>query len=252
VGRGAAVYTVTVMSFLRPNPDIERWNRKYQDTAGQGRGVGVRAEPELVAHESMLSKRGLAVDLACGKGENAMHLAAMGYEVVACDFALSGLVQCLPAIRKQELPVYPLLCDITRYPFLPHTFDLVCVVRYLERALFDQIKRWLKPGGMLFYKTFNRQFLSIHPGFNPAYVIEPGELNERFSDFEILASDWGGSEALCQTSPGISFILGRKPGLKIPVRASASSYRGGWRLSMRPPGWSGRCRLSPQQTAYDT
>ncbi len=202
---------MTGMRFLQPNPDVERWNHKYQNTARQNRGVRVQGEPELVAHEPLLPKRGLAVDLACGKGENALHLAAMGYDVVACDFALSGLVQCLPVARERGLPVYPLLCDLTRSPFPPNTFDLVCVVRYLERALFDPIRTWLKPGGILFYKTFNRQFLSINPGFNPAYVVEPGELNERFSDFEMIASDWDRPESFCNTKPGISFFLGKKP-----------------------------------------
>lgn len=189
---------------IKRNTDVDRWNKKYQLTCrDQVPLLNPEGEPELVLNQELVAPRGLALEVACGKGRNAMYLATMGYEVIASDCAFNGLVECLPLVRKLSLQVWPLVCDIEKYPFPKENFDLVSVVRYLNRSLFEDMKSWVTPGGTLFYKTFNSDFLAINPAFNPDYVVEKGELEAAFSDFSILASGHG--------KFGTSFILGRKP-----------------------------------------
>lgn len=47
---------------------------------------------------------------------------------------------------------------------------------YLNRALFPALVQTLRPGGLLLYKTFNTNMLRTRPGFNPDYLLDPGEL----------------------------------------------------------------------------
>ncbi len=193
------------------NPDIQQWNEKYK---GQNRGgslvVNPVGEPELVDCLPLLQGTGLAMEIACGKGENALYLASLGYQVVACDGAQSGLTICQRSASRLDLPVYPLQCDLETIVLPESRFSLISVVRYLQKSLFGRIISALKPGGLVFYKTFNINLLANKPGFNPDYLVQIGELNEIFSSFEILASDFNAKGVATAEAKTTSFILARK------------------------------------------
>ena len=194
-----------------PNPDIERWNSKYGKPSVQHSGeTRPQAEPELLAYESLLKCQGKALDVAAGRGKNALYLASIGYRVIACDLSINGLSPCGDAARKHALPVYCMICDLGSYQFPDNCFDLLVVVRYLDRLIFPELINWLKPGGLLFYKTFNRGFLKLRPEFNPDYVVEYGELQQAFSELKILASDTDQVQAALTKTREISFILAQK------------------------------------------
>lgn len=170
--------------------DIDRWNRKY---AGGPGTVAPAGEPELVAMMPSLPGGGLALELACGRGANALYLARLGYEVIAVDGAVHGLGICHRAARRLALPVFPVAMDLDR-AWLPHgRFQLICVVRYLNRSLFPLLAEALAPGGVLFCKTFNERHLEAHPGFNPDYVLGDGELDRSFVALERIAGDESGA-----------------------------------------------------------
>ena len=192
------------------NPDIQRWNEKYSRSLASGDPVVPRLEPELDQLRNHLGCKGLALEVACGKGANALALAALGYDTVACDLAINGLTQSLTADRPDRGRFMPLVCDAAAYEFPPDTFSLVCAIRFLDRDLFGSLVRWIKPGGLLFYKTFNTGFLDINPRFNPDYLVEPGELNNAFGDLDIVVSDTWPAEQVIKSQPGSSLILARK------------------------------------------
>jgi 2-polyprenyl-3-methyl-5-hydroxy-6-metoxy-1,4-benzoquinol methylase len=192
------------------NPAITRWNEKYRNRSEGGNDtVEPKAELELQSHLDLLPTGGFALEVACGRGAHALYLATLGFDVVACDGAVWGLEVCRRSAARLNLSVFPYVCDLS-IPALPRSaFDLVSVVRYLEYSAFDQIAGAVKPGGMLFYKTFNTRYLDRNPNFRQSFVVEPGELNRSFPELETLASD------LDHQSAGedyASFIIARKPG----------------------------------------
>ena len=192
-----------------PNPDIARWNEKYRKARLTGGPVVPKGESELVDNSSLLPGSGLALEAACGKGANALYLAEQGYEVVACDLAINGLAQVNAADTPAISRVMPTVCDLAKLPFADPQFSLVCVIRFLDRGLFRAVASWLRPGGVLFYKTFNRDYLEIHPRFNPDYLVVPGELNSAFPNVDILVSDSSPSHRVSPTQAGSSYIIGR-------------------------------------------
>ena len=179
--------------------DIERWNRKYAETAD---GVEPAGEHELRQWAHVLPGRGLALELACGKGANALYLAQLGYEVVAVDGAINGLALCQRTAVHRNLAVHPVAMDLDRAVLPGQCFDLISVVRYLNRSLWPHLVKALTPGGMLFCKTFNRRHLTACPGFNARYLLDDGELDRTFVTLERLAGN--------ETGP-TSFILCRAP-----------------------------------------
>jgi SAM-dependent methyltransferase len=183
--------------------DIERWNQKY---AAASSNPAFTPDAILTQYAHLLDGRGLALDVACGVGHNALYLARRGYEVIAVDGSLAGLRYCREQLAATPLPVHLVAADLDQFIPPPERFALVLVVRYLNRPLIAHLKRALVPGGLMIYQTFNRHRLLMNPDFNPDYLVEPGELNSLFADFAPIASN----DAPDMRDP-ISAWIGRRP-----------------------------------------
>lgn len=166
--------------------DRERWDRKY--TAGNP-NPAFAPSPLLVQYAHLLDGRGLALDVACGVGQNAIFLADRGYEVLAVDGSLVGLRYCQAAIAGTGRRIHLVAADLGRFVFPRAAFALVIVFRFLDRALLPQIKEALAPGGLLIYETFNINQLRWRPEMTRSYLLEPGELARGFADLECIATN---------------------------------------------------------------
>jgi SAM-dependent methyltransferase len=183
--------------------DRERWDRKY---AAGNPNPEFEPDPILVSHASLLNGPGLALDVACGVGHNALYLARRGYEVVAVDGSLVGLRYCRQALAGSALPVHLVAADLDRFPLPERRFDAIVVMRFLSRPLVRELKRALVPGGLVIYQTYNLNWLSFNPDFRREYLLEPGELAQLFADFEpIETNDTPDVQA------ELSYWIGRRP-----------------------------------------
>jgi SAM-dependent methyltransferase len=168
------------------NPDILRWDGKY--SAAEARDF-IEADELLEANAALLSGKGRALDVACGAGANAIYAASRGYATVGVDGSIEGLRLAARRARALGLALQLINADLECYCPPPGTFDLVLVFRYLNRPLFEALKQTLRPGGVIFFKTFNRNLLDTRPGFNPDYLLEPGEIAGRFRGLEQIATN---------------------------------------------------------------
>ncbi|MEX2198354.1 MAG: class I SAM-dependent methyltransferase [Burkholderiales bacterium] len=130
-----------------------------------------------------LMTRGKVLDLACGGGRHARHLAGLGYEVTAIDRE----PQSLESIRFVRAD----LEDGSPWPLPGEQFQGIVVANYLHRPLFPLIERALAPGGVLIYETFMRGNERFGKPSNPAYLLEPGELWRAFAGLHIIAFEQG-------------------------------------------------------------
>lgn len=139
--------------------------------------------------------RGPVVELACGRGRNALALAAAGVPVIAIDRDPDALAALRAAAITRGLPVRALQADLET----PHGIPLragacgaILVFRFLFRPLAPAIEAALAPGGLLVYETFTIHQRSLAQGpRNPAFLLEPGELPKLFPGLEPLAC-WEG------------------------------------------------------------
>ena len=131
----------------------------------------------------------VAADLACGAGRHAVYLAEHGFQTTAIDFAQAGLeaTQKRALLRGMALETRMLDLEAPDADLGVEIFDLIVAVHFLHRPLFAAIKRAIKPGGMVVYKTYTRDHLVQPEGpKNPAYVLQPNELLREFSDYRVL------------------------------------------------------------------
>jgi SAM-dependent methyltransferase len=144
-----------------------RWNERYR--AGQG---PTRVNPRLQKYLSYL-KRGRALDLAAGVGQNAQLLTE--WRVILADLSEEALARASGA-RVQ--------CEAGALPFPPATFDTVICTRFFDpRVDFAQL---LTPGGTLFFEAFTVADDKYRPEFDPAHRFNPADIATLFQGLEIL------------------------------------------------------------------
>lgn len=155
------------------------------DDRHQGRR---RAEPEPFVLEMMPRlPRGLALDVAAGRGRHSLILARAGMRVIAVDYSLVGIGILAAAARLEDLAVFPVVADMTQFPLMQESFDVILNVNFLERNLVAEFKRALKVGGALLFDTFLIDEAANHSHIrNPRYLLEHGELRTLLGGLDIV------------------------------------------------------------------
>jgi tellurite methyltransferase len=77
--------------------------------------------------------------------------------------------------------------DADAWPFAPGSFDVIVNVDFLERRLFSDLRRALKPGGLLLIETFLDQGRPNAEGPSRIeFLLAAEELPRAFEDLESL------------------------------------------------------------------
>ena len=158
------------------------WNERW----GGATGGLPPAAAVLRDNAHLLPEQGLALDLACGLGGNAILLARAGLKVRAWDFSEQAMKAVETAAAAASLPITASVRDVLARPPAPESFDGIVVSRYLERSLAPRLMAALRPGGLLFYQTFTLARVDDTGPRNPAYRLGANELLRLFAGLELL------------------------------------------------------------------
>ncbi len=163
--------------------DIQRWDKKYISRAYT---PVFTPDSLLLAHAKLLTGRGRSLDVACGTGDNTLYLAQRGYSSYGVDGSIEGLRHCQRKAIDNRLEVTLFVADLEQLSLPANSFDVVVVMRYLDREQIPLLKRALRPDGLLVFKTFNQNFLKDKPSFPRAYVLDVGELQTWFRNWRCV------------------------------------------------------------------
>ncbi len=163
------------------------WNQVWQERGDE------RLQPDSwLIRVLPLLPCGKALDVACGRGRNALFLAEKGYSVTAVDASEEGLVQLREEARQRNLVIDLRQQDLETKPELPgEEFDLVLQFFYLQRSLFPALKQAVKPGGVIVVRTFSHAGPWAGGPGHPEYALDEGELLRIFAGWEILLHEEG-------------------------------------------------------------
>ncbi len=148
VSRAATVHADLVRSLF--DAKAAGWPAKY---AAGGRLAG-RLFQLARAVRQLALPGGELLDLGCGSGELARHLAASGYQVTGCDIAPTMLSQAALADERRAVRWVRLEPCWQALPFAEASLDAVVSASVLEYvpdpgAVLAECARVLRPGGVL-------------------------------------------------------------------------------------------------------
>ena len=167
----------------------ERWEAKH--TAEQEPGEPAAFLRQIFQTGPWEIQPGRALDIATGKGRNALFLAEKGFTVDGIDISEVGLQQAQRQAEKQGVTLNLIQADLASFEFPDSAYDLILNINFLLRSLVPKIKNALRPGGYIIFDTYliDQQDLG-HPR-NPAYLLNHNELLDLFRGFRILCYQEG-------------------------------------------------------------
>jgi SAM-dependent methyltransferase len=164
--------------------DRTRWDRQHAQISGAGRPASFLRE--IIDGDGWEIARGRALDVACGKGRNALFLADRGFDVVAIDISPVRLQEGERRAREKGLAISWQEADLESLDFPEKSFDLVINFNYLQRTLIPRLKSAVKHGGYLVFETFLIDQQSVGRPNNTAYLLCHNELLNFCRDFRVL------------------------------------------------------------------
>ncbi|HEX6995886.1 MAG TPA: class I SAM-dependent methyltransferase [Gammaproteobacteria bacterium] len=153
----------------------EKWERRYREGAYAER---VHPTP-LVVEWLDLAPAGPALDVACGAGRNALHLASLGRTVDGIDISPTALERARRSAAERGLDARFIEADLDEDPeqALPAgPYALIVVVRYVHLGLLPALVRRLAPGGVLIVEQHLDWPEPVIGPSTPAFRMRPNEL----------------------------------------------------------------------------
>ena len=146
----------------------------------------VFAAEVLQQNSHLLPESGVALDLACGLGGNAILLAQHGLNVYALDISYTALSKVDEYAQRHHLDIKTKQHDVELNPLPVEGYDVVVVSNFLCRPSVKNIRDSLKVDGLLFYQTFTREKAIQTGPTNPDYLLNKNELLSMCKGMDIL------------------------------------------------------------------
>lgn len=167
--------------------DREFWNEKH----GQVQVGGWVPRPWLVDHRELLDdlSPGRGLDVACGRGREALYLAESGFDVDAVDVSDVAVDAVRESAQERGLAVRATRVDLLAHPapFPSPPYDVIVGFYFLQRSLLAPIAEALASGGLLFYETFTRDHVDVlGRDMNARFLLGHNELLRAFSGLRVL------------------------------------------------------------------
>jgi len=155
---------------------LKKWDEAYKDAdIASAKLAQVLSENiHLLPHPLLQSSN--ALDLACGRAGNAIFLAEQGFHVDAVDISPNVLASLESFVKQQSLSISCECRDIETKGLSDKKYDVIVVSYFLNRELFPQIIKALKPNGLLFYETWSQEKVGNSGPSNPDFRLQAGEL----------------------------------------------------------------------------
>jgi SAM-dependent methyltransferase len=147
----------------------------------------------LIENVDLIPRDRLVLDVASGRGRNALFLAAAGWPVHAIDRNAEALAALQDSAQGLDGTVTTECLDLeSGAPSLgSRRYGAVIVFNYLHRPLMPAIVEAVAPGGVLIYQTFTAGQAARGKPQNPAFLLEDGELPTLVTPLEVLRSREG-------------------------------------------------------------
>ena len=169
----------------------DTWNQRY---ASEGYLFGKRPNAWLEEHSKVWSKNQRVLCVADGEGRNSVWLAQQGLNVDAFDIASVGVAKARKLAAAQGVSVNFSISDCDSFGWPNDHYDGVAAIFVqfadpeMQARLFANIKRCLKPGGVLVLQGYTPPQLEFGTGGPKelSHLYTDTLLRKVFGDFDIV------------------------------------------------------------------
>jgi len=167
------------------------WNERY---AGEGYLFGTAPNAFLASNAARLKPGMSCLAVADGEGRNGVWLAEQGLRVVSVDSSSVAVEKAKALAEQRGVKLDCQLADLTEWLWPEGGFDVVAAIfiQFVGAAgraqQFANLKRCLKPGGLLLLQGYTPRQLEYRTG-GPSQVenlYTAALLREAFADMEML------------------------------------------------------------------
>ncbi len=156
------------------------WNQRHAQAENLGQVADVLAQ-----NSHLITPGSSALDLACGRGANALYMGRAGLNVTAWDLSPVAIARLTAAATAEGLEIIAKARDVIAKPPEPETYDLIVVSYFLDRGLAPAIAAALKPAGLLFYQTYSQAAVSDTGPASCEYRLDDNELLSLFASLKV-------------------------------------------------------------------
>lgn len=197
--------------------DRERWNKRYREGAYATRTHASVFVSEWLAQLPQPVTGGRALDLACGRGRNALHLAREGWSVRAVDISPVALEALRTAADAEGLDVSCGEWDLGASPgdvagITPEgPANLALVIRYANLPLIRAMHDLLAPGGVLIAEMHRLTDREVAGPGGRRFRVEPADLLAAAGDLEVIHAEDGHYSDPDGRAVALARLVARRP-----------------------------------------
>lgn len=172
-------------------PDRHRWDSRYSEKRPPTAPAAFPL-PLFSSHAGLFPRQGLALDLACGRGEASIWFGQRGMTVYGIDVSPVAIDQARQLAGREgvadrcRFEVFDLDNGLPETP----TVDLLICHNFRDPALYSAMGARLAPGGLLAVVTLSE--VGAETG---RFRAQAGELAKAFADLETLSAGEGDGRA---------------------------------------------------------
>ncbi len=108
----------------------------------------------LAENYQYIPYEGTVLDMGMGEGRNAVFLAQKGYKVTGVDISSVAVKKSYLLAQEFGVKIKGVVSSLKNYKIPPESFDAIVCFYFVDRSLIENIKTWLKPGGILIYEAY--------------------------------------------------------------------------------------------------
>lgn len=149
--------------------EFERWQTRFSAPGylfGKEPNAFVRRNADLIKSKA----GGKALSIADGEGRNGVFIAQCGLDVLSLDFSPTAQEKARQLAAERGVKIRTEIADLPTWKWPTEAFDLIAGIFFqfltpdLRSAVFANIKKALKPGGVLLLEGYGPKQLEYKTG----------------------------------------------------------------------------------------
>jgi SAM-dependent methyltransferase len=171
--------------------ELQRWETRFSTPDYV---FGKAPNQFLKSHAHLLKRDEKALAFADGEGRNGVFLAEQGLDVLSIDFSPKAQAKAQALAKERGVKLRTEQADIFNWAWPPAAFDVIVGIFFqfaepaFRQQVFSNIKKALKPGGLLLIQGYRPEQLKYKTG-GPSEVenlYTRKLLEDAFKDFTSL------------------------------------------------------------------